>query len=372
MGQGAMKRMWSIALATVLCLGAANARAFQAGGVDSATVGAITLTDAQKAAVDKLVNDHLAGLGSDKPAEVMLARRALLDPMMTPQVQIGTGYRIQFGKIVDGLKALLSNKPDENAINALVIAGEIGTQQSAELLIEGLKSSSASVRRAAAYGMQRTFLALQNHQPAMYPAVAESMVKVIGERLAAEPDPQDVLALVAAGVEASHLRGENGQFNLGNAAIEAVCKGMNARASVKGSNALDAMETQAAINAIGGARDLVGGRGGVNVPNEVQLAAAELAGSVIGNAKRVVEGNGLGFGDAERRHLTGLACDAGVVLAGLAGDKLQRGTKMPEVQLGEALRKGDKLNDGVFLKGCGDVLDALSRAPFNFPAGRFK
>lgn len=374
MRQARMTLVGTLSFVAAMCLSSAVAHAFQVSvGISRDLIGAIQLTEDQKTTVAKFVQDHRAGLASDKPEEVMAARQALLDPLMTPQASIGTGFRFQFSSdILDSLRPLVSGKSDANAINALIIAGEVGTQGCVELLGQGLTSASPSVRRAAAYGMQRTFLALENHSPAMIPSVAESIISTIEARLKTEEDPQVVLALVEAAIEGSKLRGTNGQFNLGNSAIESLCKSLNARASIKGAKAMDPVEIQAVLNAIAGARDLVGGRGGVAVPNTVHLAAAELAGRLLAHGKRVVTANGLGFDDAQRRDLYATACDAGVALAGIAGDKLQPGYKFPSPTLGTSLRKGDKLSDGTFLKGCEDCLAALAGAPFNLPVASFK
>lgn len=347
------------------------------GGVGRDAVEALQLSDAQKASIDKLVADNREGLASPDAVKVMKARQALLEPMMTPQVVTGSAYRIYFGsRIVDVIRPLVDEnnkqRTDQNAINALVIAGETGTQSAAELLAVGIKSASPSIRRAAAYGMQRMFLSLATPPAAMLQPVADQMLVTIQERLTAESDAHVALALVQAGLEASKLRGVNGQFTMGNASIEGVCRALTARASLRGSKALDIVEVQAALNAIGGTRDLVGGRAGVNVPNNVQLAAAELGGSVISHTRRVVIANGLAFDDSQRRELYGQACDAAVTLIGLAGDKLQPGLPVPNPNLGAALRKADKKNDGAFLKGCEDVILVLTKPPFNLDAAKLK
>lgn len=374
MGHGVKSMVRALSLAVVLGLCTGSAMAFQAvGGVNNAVVGAIALDAPQKAAVDKLVNDQISGLSSAKAVDVMKSRRAILEPMMVPQVQIGVGYRVYLtSKLVEPLRPLVSGTAEANAINSLVICGELATQQSVELLQLGLKSTLPAVRKAAAYGMQRTFLALSNHQAAMLQPVADGMITAIQDQLKTESDTQVVLALVQAGLEGSKLRGVNGQFNLTNAAIEVLCKGLSARASLKGDKALDNVELQALLNAMGGARDTVGGRGGINVPNNVHLAAAELAGVIVAHSRRVVSKNGIEFTDAGTREVYGLACDTATRLAETAGDKLQTGTSFPKVNLSESLRKGSKLGDGEFLKGCEDALSPLSKAPFNFSAAMFK
>lgn len=374
MGHGVKSMVRALSLAVVLGLCGASASAFQTTGiVDAAAVGAIKLDASQEAAVDKLVNDNVSKLSSAKALDVMAARRAILEPMMGPQVSIGVGYRSYLTtKLAPALRPLISGTGEPNAINALVISGELGTQQGVELLQLGLKSTLPAVRKAAAYGMQRTFMALTNHQAAMLAAVADGLVTTIQDQLKSEADSQVVLALVQAGLEASKLRGTNGQFNLTNAVIEGMCKGLAVRTSLKSAKALDNVELQALLNAMGGARDTVGGRGGVAVPNNVHIAAAELAGTVIAHSRRVITNNGIEFADASRREIYGLACDTATRLAETAGDKLQPGTPFPQVKLSESLRKGDKLNDGAFIKGSGDALEALSKAPFNFNAAIFK
>jgi hypothetical protein len=374
MGHSRMNMIQTLALAATLSLCGASAAAFQdVVAVDRQLVAAISLTPAQKSAIDKFVDDHQATLLSSEPAKVMIARKAILEPMLLPQVQIGTAYRIHLSsKMLASLRQMVDSKGDESAINALIIAGEIGTQQCVELLQLGVNSPSASVRRAGAYGMQRTFLALANHQPAMLVPVAEGMISSIETRLKVEDDPQVVLALVQAIIEASRLRGGSGQFNLGNAAIESLCKSVAARASLKGPTALDGIEIQAVVNAVMGARDLVSGRAGITVPDNVHRAAAELVYQLVAHALRVVTANGLEFSDSRRREVYAVACDLAVNLAGISGDKLQPGFKFPDLKLGDALRKGDKLNDGVFLKGCEDAIATLAKPPFGLGTGRPK
>ena len=87
MGHGVKSMVRALSLAAVLGLCGGSAMAFQvAGGVDNAAVAAIALDAGQKAAVDKLVSDNLAGLSSAKAVDVMKSRRAILEPMMVPQV----------------------------------------------------------------------------------------------------------------------------------------------------------------------------------------------------------------------------------------------------------------------------------------------
>lgn len=374
MGHGVKSMVRALSLAAILGVCSASASAFHAAiAVDNAAVGAIKLDANQEAAVDKLVGDNLAKLSSAKPVDVMTGRRAILEPMMAPQVSIGVGYRTYLSKkIAESLQPLVNGNKEENAINALVIAGELGTQQGVDLLKLGLKSTLPAVRKAAAYGLQRTFMALSNHQAAMLQPVADGMVVTIQDQLKGEADTQVVLALVQAGLEGSKLRGVNGQFNLTNAIIEGVCKGLSARASLKGAKALDNVELQALLNAMGGARDTVGGRGGVNVPSNVHLAAAELAGTIVAHSRRVVTASGIEFTDAGKREIYGLACDTATRLAETAGDKLKTGNPFPQSKLSEGLAKGNRLGDGEFLKGCEDAIAALAKDPFNFNAAQFK
>jgi HEAT repeat protein len=170
-----MKLVRTLSVVAAVGWFASAAPAFQASvGIDREVIAAIQLNDAQKAAVNKLVEDHRSDLASEKAAVVMAARQALLDPLMTPQATIGTGFRLYLSsQLIDSLRPIVAGKADANAINALVIAGEIGTQPCVELLEAGVKATSPSVRRAAAYGMQRTFLALANHSPAMLQPIAE-------------------------------------------------------------------------------------------------------------------------------------------------------------------------------------------------------
>lgn len=374
MTQG-MKLVRTLAFAALLGLAGTRAMAFQVAdaGALNAAVSAIALDEPQKAAVNALIEKHKAGLESKQAATIMVARKALLEPMMSPQASIGPGYRSHLSsKMLDILTSMAAG-PDESAINAMIIAGEIATQGSVELVIKGLDSKSASVRRAAAYAAQRTFLALQNHPPAMLQAAAEGLVAALQKRLESETDQHVVLALVQAHIEASRLRGTNGQqFNLGNLAIESLCKALTGRPSMKAAKAFDTVEIQALINAVTGTRDLVGGRAGVVVPNTVQLAAAELGGFIIAHTRRVVAANGLTFEDIARRELYGQSCDAAVTLIGLVGVNMQPGFQMASPGLGELLRKGNQLNDAAFLKGCDDAIAALTKAPFSIPAARLK
>lgn len=190
----------SHAAAVVLC----GALALAGGVWTPAAVGQIGLPDTvinpasgtlsaeDKALIQRYVDANKAGLTGGDAAAIEKSRKALLNPLMVgPNAAVAPAFRVEYaGKLGSTLEAMATDtKSDHAAINAAVIAGELGTREGLRILTTSLKDSRPAVRAAAAAGYRSSLVTARRGQPAFAARDAVTAVADLKAALEAEKDP---------------------------------------------------------------------------------------------------------------------------------------------------------------------------------------
>lgn len=158
-----------------------------------------SLTADDKTQISRYVDANKAGLSGDTDA-VSKARRALLAPLRTgPNTRISPAFRIEYAAILAPfIEPLAAGKSDDAAINAVRIAGELGTKEGLRTLAAAMKDTRASVRLVAAMGYERTLWISRAGDPAIGARDALAAIKELEAALRSEKDANVADALVMA------------------------------------------------------------------------------------------------------------------------------------------------------------------------------
>lgn len=124
------------------------------------TIASRALSESDRSAIRACVTSNRDALSAEYDL-IRRARQALLAPLRASGVSIQ--FRVAYSAEVQPVLApLIRNERDEVAINALRIAGELGTEDGARLCTSALSDKRPGVRMMAAAGLARTFNILQN------------------------------------------------------------------------------------------------------------------------------------------------------------------------------------------------------------------
>lgn len=253
-----------------------------ASAQDLPPVSTERLSPSQEAQVREYVQSRLSTLESDDPrgAEAARARRELVEPMRNRNTSVAMRQAFA-GAAIPGLREMVASDDDQRAVSALLVAGNIGDQQSIDILRSGLDDDREVVQIGAAAG-------------------SKAMVRVIDGRLGgrqAERQSQvqrmlgDKLALTRSGHVAQSLIGaltalpENPEFMA--LSSELIAREMVSQASLRRDQApadalangwAGAMERSVAAQL---AYQRSAAIAGTQVSRETQLASARLAGITL-------------------------------------------------------------------------------------------
>ncbi len=341
---------------------AAPARAQIGGDLPTGIVQADGLDDAAKASLEKYIQDRKDGLSKDADDEVQKAREALIEPLVRAGVRPSPAFRLAYAPAIEPvLRAQLQDKvPDMRAINALVIAGQLGTQQGADLLQLGMRSKSVSVRYAAAAGLANTLVLARGDIPAIRPEAVEALAASLERLIASEPDTKVLGALVRAAGEGLKIARPPEVARISG---EGACRGLMARKSMSAKTPMDDAESQALLACLAHLRDLAGGRLPTQPGDTTLKAAAQLSAQFLNQAGLVLQSNAMS--SAVQRDAYGRLSEAAVALVNVCGQRLDSaGFKAAPVELGKKLRVGNARADGEFLNEAKGVIDSVARPPF--------
>lgn len=332
------------------------------GDLPTGIVQADGLDDAAKANLEKYVQGKAPGLSSDKDAEVQKAREALIEPLVRSGVRPSPAFRLAYAPVVERVlreQITSTSVSDIRAINALVVAGQLGTQQGADLLHLGMQSKSVSVRYAAAAGLANT-LALARADSPIRPEAVEALAGSLERLIAGETDTRVLGALVRATSEGLKIKAPAEAARVSG---EGACRGLMARKTMTAKLPLDEPESQALLACFAQLRDLAGGRLPTQPADSTLKSAAQLAAQFLTHSGLVIQANALGT--TEQRDAYGRLSEAAVALVNVCGQKLDSaGYKALPVGLGQKLRQGNARADGEFLNEAKGVIDAVARPPF--------
>lgn len=331
-------------------------------------VSAQSIDDAGRQSIRACVVLSQQAFGKDD-ASVESARKQLLRPFQG-SVAPSLEFRFAFEKeALTFLKSAATGKNEFAAINAVVVAGHVGTINAQSLLIDRLKDDRAAVRLAAAEGLAGSFRALAQNGPK---AVSEREVgpawAALAARIKDEPDPLVLLACVSA-LDAASRVPPGGDFP--RLASDAAL----ASATNVGDRAIDTSAPMhlAALQASRTVLDvLTAGSAQPPLDTAARIMFARFVGDCLRmTQKRLTSAATTGVPSDERAAYVELTkrCENILQLIGIDGFK-----PGPSVGLSELLAKDTPEDDRTFLAKVGLVVgDAgtLTKAPFSIPAARW-
>lgn len=351
---------WALLVALVCAWCTVTPARAQGGNLDVAIVQATQLSPDQKSKVEEYVNTHSKNLAGAAP-DIKKDRNALLKPLEGPGVS--TAFRLEYsGRLVPILTPLIANDNDLIVINAVVIAADLATQGSVDLLANAAAAAKPSIRYEVAYALRRTFEALRPMDaPTMQPEQIQRAIDLVATRLEAEADAIVIDGLILAGLEAAKLTDYRARaLSKLSKAFANRCKSFSPADT--GDALLDDM-----LRAGKGVRDVMAGLR----PNQIDQAslrnAAELGGQLVAFCIRAVESQNFGGTDGSKHAQIAGAGETVVLLA----VQLQTGTRPPEARgLSESLKSAQAR----FLVDAKDLLGPrgpLMSEPFKFAQADF-
>lgn len=333
-------------------------------------VSAQSIDDAGRQAIRACVVLSQQAFGKDE-ASVESARKQLLRPFQSnaaPSLE----FRFAFEKEAIGfLRSAATGKSEFAAINAVVVAGHVGTINAQSLLVDRLKDERAAVRLAAAEGLAGSFRALAQSGPK---AVSEREVgpawAALASRIKDEPDPLVLLACVSALDAASRVPagGAGGDFpTLASDAALASATSVGDRANAQPNSTPMHLATLQASRTV--LDVLTAGSAQPPLNTAARIMFARFVGDCLSmTQRRVTAASAGGLPSDERAAYVELTkrCENILQLIGIDGYK-----PGPSVGLSDLLAKDD---DRTFLAKVGLVVGdggTLTKAPFSIPADRW-
>lgn len=172
---------------TIAVCGAASASGQTACNLPDQTVAARSPADVDSAAIRACVDSNAAGLKGDYDA-IRQARQNLLTPLRAQTVSVF--FRLAYSDALRPvLTPLVKDTNEDIAINAIRIAGELGTTDGANLCVGALSDARASVRMMAASGLARTFSVLWT-TPTIQAGPFSGIESRLAAAMAKESDPE--------------------------------------------------------------------------------------------------------------------------------------------------------------------------------------
>jgi hypothetical protein len=331
---------------------------------------------AQKTQIQEYVNANSANLGGAIDEKFRRDRDNLLAPL--GDAKISTSFRLEYGRTLNDVISKLSKDADRmRAINGLFMAGELATKDSLLLLQDYLSAEHGDMRYAAAAGIRRAFLHARGGSSAILPEQVRVATEKLGGRLKVEADSL-VLEAVVLGLNESAQSNEQRAF-----AIELLGSGAAARIREAKPEAMDAARLSPFVRAVLSVRETLASAQGAgrSLGAAAAKSAADLGGSTIAHAVRVVEKGGLAARAANtkleprdaRELYAQLVADSETILQ-LSAQALGKASAVTAKNLGATLRTGTTLTDAQFGEDARSFVGpkgSLVTSPFDFPAKQF-
>jgi hypothetical protein len=247
------------------------------------------LTPAQGAQLQEYIQDGLRHLVTGDPAEIKRGREMLLDPFKQgkkPSVSFRTAYGQKLAPELEKLvKDEGSSIKDTIAVNALRIAGEAATPESASVVEQALADKRTAVRFAAATGLGRTLESVNNRE--FSPAIsANRLVDAVGKLGAAasnEQSPQVLDAAIRSLLAGTRIDREKHEA-VREAAMAMLADKASGRLRALGGTPQDEPAAEALLRAVNGMRLAVAGP--TSYTKDAYKKGAELAGHSIAYVQR--------------------------------------------------------------------------------------
>ena len=344
--------------------GAANAQnaLLPANIVTAAQLGPADLT-----AIAAAIKPQVQALTG--PADqITTARKQLLGPLATtgnPSVPFRLRYAEELSK---QLTPLLSGDNQMAKINALVLAGELGTSDAARLLPAARKDTDPSVRFQAADAARAILATYANARGGtlLSDDDARTLVTDTAKLVAAEKDPLVQDALLAA------LEAGVGNAKLQESAAKGLADAANAIARSSDKSAADPRVLEA-LQRVADTFSNVLTRQGDNMNAATKVAIGDFAASTLWHVKQAIGAKSVPGGEAQalRDSYANLAGSSENVLL-RAGQSLASTFKMVAKDSASKIKQGNNQGDAAFVADANELIAAAVAQPFGIAATRYK
>ncbi|MDX2132282.1 MAG: hypothetical protein SFY69_09540 [Planctomycetota bacterium] len=358
----------AIVIAGIACAGAPALA--QQCTIPPEIVTAITLTPDAEAQLRACALENARDLDSPDAQKRRASRQALTRPLEDPNVS--AAFRLRYSAaLAEPINRAVASTDEVVAVNALVFAGELATDPGLTVLLDQLASPRPALRYQAAYGIRRTFGALQRSAPAIQNEQIDRAMRAARQRMGVETDGLVLQALTAALLEGASL--PTAQFSQAQPlAVRSLSDGLSAHVGGAGGKIGEPGIMDAYLRGATGVRDIIA-QPNVTIDAETARAVAQLGGRLIAYAVRVVKDKNLPAGPGATREQVSDSVALGQTLVQLAGRSLnQQGTGA--AQLAPLIKAGDVQSEARFLLDAQQTIGAngvLTAAPFNFPDDHF-
>ena len=356
-----MTRPLNALVAMTVSVGAsASAYAQSVCNLPERTIAARSVADIDSGAINACLEANVPGLSGDYDT-IRQARQAILTPLRASDVSLT--FRLSYSDALrQRLSPLVRNANVDIALNALRIAGELGTTDGANICIQALEDQRAAVRMMAVSGLARTFGILQTTatiQPQQFSAIEGRL----SQALKNEQDPE-VLDGFAMAYEAAMQIPENLVADARNIALRSAATRFGEITRAKEMNGEKIPALLRASNAtLTTLRGLVGNR----PPNDALIESAGFGGDLLAyTLRRLRSGEVNETERAQLAVLVGQAQNLVSVTFALVGGQGSKSYRL------DAL--GRESNDQQFYRDVLNVVGGegdLVKAPFNLPRNRF-
>jgi len=349
-----------VVLAVLALAGAPRALA-QQGGLPDEVVTAPHLTEQHTQTLRQFVQGHAAAMGTATGDAMRDARTAILQPLARSNASVA--FRIRYGGVVaDALAPLMQGGGELAQVNALAIAGELATDDAVKLFDAGRTSDKPAVRysaAAAAGTMLRKAANAAAGANLLNANRVDELIRKLGEMLAVEQDPLVIDAIMSALAASQAL--SDAQRRAGVAQLAAGVAALVDRQAGKpfGDVVLEGfVRTADAVSAV---LQTPGA-----VPQDTLKECGRIGQMMVAHAHRVVAAKAVPAGaeGASQRELLRQVTVSGQNIILLSAQKLNQGIEIKQADFGP-IRNGNNAGDADFLNRAQDLLEAVTRPPFN-------
>ncbi len=313
----------------------------------------------QKAAIGRLIADNTAGLSADS-AGIRRARNALVAPLRVGRVS--SAFRLEYAtQLLPVVRPLAASDKPDVAVNAVRLAGELGTRSGMDLLEAALKDKRPEVRVMAAMGFARAFNTAREGSTPLIPAQTDPAIAALASALGTENDPAVLDALFSALQIAAKVTDESIP-GLRTRAVEEIgsqAASLAQRAKPEQDSVL-LRATKALFDELG------------DVGNRPSPLAIKNAGAAAGDSTALILRRLSGDLPAESRAELGLLGDQASRLYFVAAQR-SGASGAAQLKIGDAVRDPGTGGGSVaeLNREAARLFEALTQAPFSLPADRF-
>jgi hypothetical protein len=327
----------------------------------------------QQEKITKFIEGRIGGLtgANDKIRET----RAALLRQLSPQASVS--FRLRYADTLGKqLKPILQQpeaaKNELAQVNVLVIAGELATADSVELINAGRSSAMASVRYQAAYAARQVFeragaSAGAGSAQTIDETLLRSLITGVSKGMSSESDPLVVDAALAALVSAIQIE------KVRDDGARALASSLNSWVKTQNGKASEVTISEGLVRTATDLRNYLGQQG-KTVSADGQKSLAEVGGTLVWHVKRMVKAQGLATGESGKasRELHAKLVSSAEGLSLFAGTLLSSNFRPTQSGMGDALKTGTSQADATFITGSDALLQSLTKPPFGIAADRFQ